>query len=233
VVTGKLKGSDLLAALENGVSDVSGTAGRFIQLSGVRFAYDPTAPAGKRVLWAVLSDGRAVDANATYTVATNDFMQVGGDNYTSLTRMTEVVSREQLWEAAANYVKSLGNVDPQVEGRIIAAQAGQPAPTPPTAATPALPTPASILPTAVAGQPTAVAVQPTAAVPTVPAATTPVVPATVQPAATPQVQPTRGAFPGMPTTGAGNDGGLWMALAVLSAALAVIVGVLGLRRRES
>jgi 2',3'-cyclic-nucleotide 2'-phosphodiesterase (5'-nucleotidase family) len=151
VVTGKLKGSDLLAALENGVSDVSGTAGRFVQLSGVRFAYDPAAPVGKRVLWAVMSDGKALDPNATYTVATNDFMTVGGDGYTSLTRMIDPISREQLWEAAANYVKSLGTVNPQTEGRIIAAQAGQPAPTPPVAVTPIPPTPSSILPTAVPG----------------------------------------------------------------------------------
>jgi 2',3'-cyclic-nucleotide 2'-phosphodiesterase (5'-nucleotidase family)/predicted AlkP superfamily phosphohydrolase/phosphomutase len=162
VVTGKITGANLLAALENGVSDVSGSAGRFIQLSGVRFAYDASKPVGQRVLWAVLSDGRAVDANATYTIATNDFMQVGGDNYTSLTRMTEVTSREQLWEVAANFVASVGTVDPQVEGRIIAAQAGQPAPTPPSAVTPVLPTPQSVLPT------TGPITQPTASIPGMP-----------------------------------------------------------------
>ncbi|HYP40027.1 MAG TPA: 5'-nucleotidase C-terminal domain-containing protein [Chloroflexia bacterium] len=210
VVTGKLKGSDLLAALENGVSDVSGSAGRFIQLSGVRFAYDATQPVGKRVLWAVLSDGKAVDPNATYNVATNDFMQVGGDGYTALTRMTEVTSREQLWEVAANYVKSLGNVDPQVDGRIIAAQAGQPAPTAPAAATPALPTPASILPTAAPVQST--------------------------PAVQPQVTTVAGGpaptsvAPGMPRTGSTDNTGLLLVLLGISVALLLIVGALALRR---
>ncbi len=158
VVTGQLKGADLLAALENGVSDLGGDAGRFIQLSGVRFAYDPAQPAGHRVLWAVLSDGRPLNPNATYKVAANDFMVVGGDGYTALGKMINPISREQLWEVAANYVKSLGTVNPQIEGHIVAAQAGQPAPTPPTAATPALPTPGSVLPTTVpsgaTGQPT-------------------------------------------------------------------------------
>jgi 2',3'-cyclic-nucleotide 2'-phosphodiesterase (5'-nucleotidase family) len=205
VVTGKLKGSDLLAALENGVSDVSGSAGRFIQLSGVRFAYDASKPVGQRVLWAVLSDGRPIDPNATYNVAANDFMQVGGDNYTSLTRMTEVVSREQLWEVAANYVQSLGTVDPQVEGRIIAAQAGQPAPTPPAATTPVLPTPASILPTAVV-QPG----QPTAAVP----------------------QGTPGT-PGMPRTGSTGAGDLLPLALVVGSALLLVTGAFVLRRRPA
>ena len=210
VVTGKLKGSDLLAALENGVSDVSGSAGRFIQLSGLRFAYDASKPVGQRVLWAVLSDGRAIDPAATYTVATNDFMQVGGDGYTSLTRMTEVTSREQLWEVAANYVKSVGTVDPQIEGRILAAQAGQPAPTPPTVPTPALPTPQSILPTTVPSTPTPVA-QPTAA----PPASTPAVPG------------------GMPSTGAGNDGSMWLWPLLLLAATLLTAGALALRRKSA
>ncbi|MEO8285371.1 MAG: 5'-nucleotidase C-terminal domain-containing protein [Chloroflexota bacterium] len=219
VVTGKLKGSDLLAALENGVSDVSGTAGRFIQLSGLRFAYDPSQPVGKRVLWAVLSDGKAVDPAATYSVAANDFMQVGGDGYTALTRMTDVVSREQLWEVAANYVKSLGTIDPKVEGRIVAAQAGQPAPTPPTASTPVLPTPASILPTVPpagggatpVANPTTVAGQPTTVV----------------------TQPTPGAIPGMPTTGSGGDGSVWLLAALGLALLAIVCGLAVIMRRSA
>jgi 5'-nucleotidase len=222
-----------MLALENGVSDVSGTAGRFIQLSGLRFAYDASKPVGQRVLWAVLSNGRPLDPNATYKVATNDFMQVGGDNYTSLTRMANVVSREQLYEVAANYVKGLGTVNPQIEGRIIAAQAGQPAPTPPTAATPALPTPASILPTAVA---TGTSIPSTgagtgagtgAASPT---AGTAAMPTTV--AATPVavgVTPTT-VVVGMPTTG-GNDGAAFIVTAI-TALLVLLTGLLVARRRE-
>jgi LPXTG-motif cell wall-anchored protein len=223
VVTGQLKGSDLLAALENGVSDVSGSAGRFIQLSGVRFAYDASQPVGKRVLWAVLSDGKPVDPNATYKVAANDFMTAGGDGYASLTKMIGAVSREPLFDVAANYVKGLGKVNPQVEGRIIAAQPGQPAPTPPTLATPALPTPVGALPTAAPAQSTPVST-PTAA----PAQSTT---APAQPTATTgaQAQPTS-ALPGVPHTGAG-DSSNWLSLAVLLALLALGAGLLLVRRR--
>jgi 2',3'-cyclic-nucleotide 2'-phosphodiesterase (5'-nucleotidase family) len=212
VVTGKLSGADLLAALENGVSDVSGSAGRFIQLSGVRFAYDASKPVGQRVLWAVLSNGQPLDPNATYTVAANDFMWYGGDGYTSLTKLTDAFTREQLYEVAVNYVQSLGTVDPQTEGRIIAAQAGQPAPTPPTAATPVLPTPAGTLPTAV----------PATAVPTVPAG----------PGMTPAPVPTTGPPPGMPVTGAGDGPANWLPL-LLAAALLLSLGLLLARRHAT
>lgn len=211
VVTGKLKGSDLLAALENGVSNVTGTAGRFVQLSGLRFAYDASKPVGSRVLWAVFSDGKALDPNATYTVAANDFMQVGGDGYTALQKMTDVVSREQLWEVAANYAKSLGTIDPQIEGRIIAVAEGAAPPAPPSAVTPVLPTPASILPTAPPAAPTATtpAGQPTQV--------------TVQPTSGPNT-------PGMPITGSGTDNG-WLVVGMLLAAISLIMGALLLRRR--
>ncbi len=45
----ELPGSQILAALENGVSQVEKGAGRFPQLSGATMVYDPTAPAGSRV----------------------------------------------------------------------------------------------------------------------------------------------------------------------------------------
>lgn len=42
-------GSQLLQALENGVSQYPRTEGRFPQVSGVSFGFDPTRPPGQRV----------------------------------------------------------------------------------------------------------------------------------------------------------------------------------------
>lgn len=224
VVTGNLKGSDLLAALENGVSDVSGSAGRFIQLSGVRFAYDPAKPVGSRVLWAVLSDGKPLDPNATYKVAANDFMTVGGDGYTSLTKIANPVTREQLYEVAVNYVKSTGTIDPKVEGRIIAAQAGQPAPTPPTEATPVLATPASSLPTAAPTTPAA-QLSPTGVTGATTVTSAPVQPTSTEVVASPTVASSPVPVPGMPTTGGGNDNTM-IIVALTGAALALLAGLL-------
>ena len=51
-----LSGEQVLAALEHGVSRLGESAGRFPQVSGIRFQVDPERPAGERVLDAVVED---------------------------------------------------------------------------------------------------------------------------------------------------------------------------------
>ena len=50
VVVAQITGADLLAALENGVSAVADKAGRFPQVSGMSFVYDPALPPGSRIV---------------------------------------------------------------------------------------------------------------------------------------------------------------------------------------
>lgn len=80
-----LRGADLVAALENGLSQGAGTAGRFPQVAGLRFIWDPAAPAGNRVRRVEVAQGAAfvaLDPGRVYRVVTNDFMRRGGDGYT-------------------------------------------------------------------------------------------------------------------------------------------------------
>ncbi len=44
-----VNGTIIKLMLENGVSDVSGAAGRFPVVSGLEFEYDPARPVGSRV----------------------------------------------------------------------------------------------------------------------------------------------------------------------------------------
>ena len=84
--TFKLKGADVVAALENGVSQVEAGAGRFPQVSGLRFSWDGSKDPGSRIVSVEVegADGSyaPIDPDATYTLATNDFMRRGGDEYT-------------------------------------------------------------------------------------------------------------------------------------------------------
>ena len=50
----ELSGADLLAALENGVSQVENATGRFPQVSGMTFSFDPARPAGSRIVEATV-----------------------------------------------------------------------------------------------------------------------------------------------------------------------------------
>lgn len=79
--TSTITGADLWAALENGVSGYP-SDGRFPQISGFRFTFDPSRPVGQRIVSVTLDDGRSVPRDGTvYTVSTIDFLVNGGDDY--------------------------------------------------------------------------------------------------------------------------------------------------------
>ena len=82
--TFKLKGSDVLAALENGVSKLDEGAGRFPQVAGMKYSFDPSLPAGSRISDVMVeSNGQyaPLDPTVTYGVVSNNFMRAGGDGY--------------------------------------------------------------------------------------------------------------------------------------------------------
>lgn len=119
VVT-EIPGSQVLAALENGVSQVADGAGRFPQVSGLQFVYDPKAPAGSRVA-SVMVGGKPLNMDTVYKVATNDYMLAGGDGYTALGG-GKVLVNDTAGDLMANdvmtYVSKVGHVTEKVEGRI-------------------------------------------------------------------------------------------------------------------
>ena len=85
--TFNIPGAGIVAALENGVSQVEEGAGRFPQVAGLRFTWDPKAPAMSRITSVEVRDGEAwvpIDPAKIYAVATNNFMRAGGDGYVSL-----------------------------------------------------------------------------------------------------------------------------------------------------
>lgn len=130
----ELTGADVIAALETGVSSITvgedgvisrdGAAGRFPQVSGLRFSFDPTQEAGSRVVSVeVLNDEgvyEPIDPEAVYSVATNDFMRTGGDGYVVLAEnaINPYDFGTPLDVVLADYLALLGEVTPQTEGRI-------------------------------------------------------------------------------------------------------------------
>jgi 2',3'-cyclic-nucleotide 2'-phosphodiesterase (5'-nucleotidase family) len=80
IVTKDVKGSDIKAAIENGVDSYPGTKGAFPHVAGIEYTFDANLPAGARVT-SVTRNGMPLDMNKTYVLATNNFMAAGGDNY--------------------------------------------------------------------------------------------------------------------------------------------------------
>lgn len=116
----EVKGSDILAALENGVSQVEDGAGRFPHVSGMTVDVDLSKPAGSRVEKVMVGD-KALELGASYKLATNDYMARGGDGYSAL-RNGKVLLGDLDGKLMANdvmaYVRKMGSVSPKVEGRI-------------------------------------------------------------------------------------------------------------------
>jgi 5'-nucleotidase len=85
LATFQLKGSDILASLENGLSQIEDGGGRFPQVAGLRFSFDKTKPPGERLVGDVeVQEGDAwvpLDPEKVYGVVTNNFMRNGGDGY--------------------------------------------------------------------------------------------------------------------------------------------------------
>jgi len=91
-----IRADSLLSALENGVSRVENISGRFPQISGIQFSFDPTLPPFERVQKAAIVDqeGNGIDLIAengeivgdparTFKIVTLDFLvNFGGDDYT-------------------------------------------------------------------------------------------------------------------------------------------------------
>jgi 2',3'-cyclic-nucleotide 2'-phosphodiesterase (5'-nucleotidase family) len=120
VVKVAVPGAVLREALENGVSQWEQVAGRFPQVSGLRYSFNPARPAGSRIVEVRVGD-RPLDEAATYTVATNDFMLRGGDGYTMLARGQVLVSPVDgpvLANAVMDAIQRLRTISPKLEGRI-------------------------------------------------------------------------------------------------------------------
>lgn len=116
----KLTGKDLLAALENGVSQWKDVAGRFPQVSGIRFSWSPAKPVGHRVS-AVTVGGQPLSLTKLYTLATNDYMLGGGDGYASLANGTVLVGPNDgalLATVVMNAVQAQGTLTLATDGRI-------------------------------------------------------------------------------------------------------------------
>jgi 5'-nucleotidase len=80
LATFEITGAEVIEALENGVSEVEEGAGRFPQVSGMSYTADLSAEPGSRIV-EVLVGGEPIDPEATYGVASNNYMRGGGDGY--------------------------------------------------------------------------------------------------------------------------------------------------------
>ena len=81
IVVIEVTGAELMAAIENGIKDLPNPSGAYAQLGGVEAIWNRFNEPGER-LFKVKVGGKLIDPEATYRLATNDFIAAGGDQYT-------------------------------------------------------------------------------------------------------------------------------------------------------
>ena len=124
LATFEISGQGVIDALENGVSQVEEVKGRFPQVAGMTFVWDPTvAPNEGRITEVMVAkDGgfKPIDSAATYLVVTNNYVRNGGDGY-------DVFSGDDknaydfgpdLADVTAEYLAENAPYQPYVDGRI-------------------------------------------------------------------------------------------------------------------
>ena len=123
VIKVEVTGAVLRAALEHGVSQIveEREAGRFPQVSGLRFTFDGRRPPGSRVT-GVTVNGQPLDDRRTYTLATLTFLIGGGDGYSMLQGARYLVDPENAQVDAVVLMNAItranGEIAPRTDGRI-------------------------------------------------------------------------------------------------------------------
>ena len=124
LATFKLKGSDVKAALENGVSQVEEGAGRFPQVAGLKYTWSKSAEPGSRIESVMVEENGEfvpLDPDRTYLVVSNNYMRSGGDGYAVFAEKgTDAYDYgPALEDVVADYLaKDNASYQPYTDGRI-------------------------------------------------------------------------------------------------------------------
>jgi 5'-nucleotidase / UDP-sugar diphosphatase len=142
LATFEITGKDVVAALENGASQLEEGGGRFAQVAGLKYSFDKAAPANSRISAVEVMDGgtwKAIEPDKTYLVATNNFVRRGGDGYEMFASNGQNAYDfgPGLEQVLADYLAANRPYTPKLDGRITEIGAAMAQPDKPAEAAPA------------------------------------------------------------------------------------------------
>jgi len=116
--TFQVSGATIVAALENGVSQLEDGAGRFPQVSGMSYTFDPSSEPGSRIS-DVMVGGAPIEMDKMYGVVSNNYLRNGGDGYDMFVNAENAYDfGPDLADVTAEYMAAQGPVTPFTDGRI-------------------------------------------------------------------------------------------------------------------
>lgn len=145
LATFSIAGADIVASLENGVSQIADVAGRFPQVAGMKYTFDSSKEVGSRISDVMVKEGDAwvaIDPAKVYGVVTNNYIRGGGDGYDLFATNAKDAYDfgPPLEQVVADYIAKLGGTyTPYTDGRITDATPAAPATEAAPAAEPAAP----------------------------------------------------------------------------------------------
>ena len=118
----KYSGKTIVEALEHGVSSVDKKAGRFLQVAGMEYSYNPKDEVGSRVS-NVTVNNKPIELETIYTVALPLYIKNGGYGFQMLKNTMGVVKIDSEKNIDSDifidYVKKIKVLNPKLEGRIV------------------------------------------------------------------------------------------------------------------
>jgi 5'-nucleotidase/UDP-sugar diphosphatase len=113
----RLTAAQLHEAMENSVSVFPGSSGRFLQVSGLTYLFDPAASPGARVK-EIRVQGAPLMPDRDYTVTVNRFLAEGGDGYAVFLQGRNKVEHQSPLSDLFSAALKAGPVTASEEGRI-------------------------------------------------------------------------------------------------------------------
>ena len=103
----EVQGKTIRQMMEHSVYGYPASFGGFLDFSGMTVSCDPTRPVGQRIT-EIKVNGVPLDDNRIYTLATNDFIFAGGDDYEMLKGSKIIGESDTCEEVLASYLNEVG-----------------------------------------------------------------------------------------------------------------------------
>jgi len=114
-VTAKLTGQQIIDILEQSFTLDKG----MMQISGLKVIYNPNKEKYNRVVSVQLADGTPLQLDKQYQVATNNFLAVGGDKFSTFKEVEFTNSYKEIKEIVIEYLRAQDTINPEIDNRVL------------------------------------------------------------------------------------------------------------------
>lgn len=126
VVFATVNGATLKRALEHSIAE--GLGGRFLDVAGLKFAYDTKRKPGEKLIFVMVKDLKgnwaAIEDTGKYKIAMNHYNFDGGEGYDFSGAENVTTTKMRMSELMCSYLAKVKNVAPLPPDRIVAVREG-------------------------------------------------------------------------------------------------------------